>query len=116
MDFPNESHNNQFVFHEIMTNLSTRIEELAGSKQELDDSISYYQKLNLNLAKSLSVISNSKHNSIKKSDDVTMIIQSYVDSINFLISNQNIPTHLGKRLTDIMYEIMDGLEQLKTHK
>jgi hypothetical protein len=116
MDFPNESSNNRFVFHEIMTNLSNRIEELAGSKQELDDNISYYQKLNLNLAKSLSVVSNSKHDPIKKSGDVTAIIQSYIDSINFLISHQNIPTRLGKRLTDVMYEIMDGLEQLKTNK
>lgn len=116
MNFPNESQNNRFVFHEIMANLSTRIEELAGSKQELNDKISYYQKLNLNLSKSLSMISNSTRDSVKKSDDVTVIIQSYVDSINFLISNQNIPAHLGKRLTDIMYEIMDGLEQLKANK
>jgi hypothetical protein len=116
MDFPNEYHNNRFVFHEIMTNLSTRIEELAGSKQELDDNISYYQKLNLNIAKNLSVLSGSKHDSVKKSGDVTLIIQSYVDGINFLISNQKIPARLGKRLTDIMYEIMDGLEQLKTNK
>lgn len=116
MNFPDESYNNRFVFHEIMTNLSTRIDELAGSKKELDDNVSYYKKLNLNLAKSLSVISDSKHDSIKKSDDVVMIIHSYVDGINLLISTQHIPPHLGKRLTDIMYEMMDSLEQLKTSK
>lgn len=116
MEFPNESDNNRFVFHEIMHNLSTRIEQLAGSKKELDDNISYYQKLNLNLAKSLSVISNSKHDSDKNTTDVVLIIQSYVESINHLVSNQNIPPNLGKRLTDTMYEIIDALEQLKAGK
>lgn len=116
IDFPNESHNNKFVFHEIMHNLSTRMEQLAGLKKELDDNISYYQKLNLNLAKSLSIISNSKRDDATKTNEIIMIIQSYVKSINHLVSNQNIPSHLGKRLTDTMYEIMDNLEQLKTSK
>ncbi|MDC8453503.1 MAG: hypothetical protein LV477_11430 [Candidatus Nitrosotalea sp.] len=116
MDFPSESGNNKFVFHEIMHNLSTRIEQLAGSKRELDDNISHYQKLNLNLAKQLSAISNSKHNDVKKTDDVVAIIRSYIDSINRLIANQNIPPHLGNRLIDVMHDIADGLEELKAEK
>ena len=116
MDSTVESENNRFVFHEIMHNLSARLEELAGSKKRLDDSISYYQKLNLNLAKSLSVISDSKQDVITKTDNVIMILKSYVDSVNILASNQNIPSHLGKRLTDTMYEIIDSLEQSKIRK
>ncbi len=114
MDFPSESGNNKFVFHEIMHNLTTRVEQLAGSKRELDDNISHYQKLNLNLAKRLSAI--SKHDDVKKTDDVVAIIESYIDSVNRLIANQNIPPHLGKRLTDVMYDIVDSLEELKTGK
>lgn len=116
MDFPGKSHDNRFVFHEIMSNLSTRVEQLAESKKELDDNVTYYQKLNLNLAKSLSVISGSKNGVMEKTGDVLVVIQSYVDGINHLVENQNIPTHLGKRVTDTMHEIMDSLEKLKNNK
>ena len=116
MDFPGKSHDNRFVFHEIMNSLSTRVEQLAESRKELDDNISYYQKLNLNLAKSLSIISGSKNGVIGKTGDVLMVLQSYVDGMNNLVENQNIPAHLGKRVTDTMHEIMDSLEQLKSNK
>lgn len=116
MDGFNESSNNKFVFHEMMHGLSIRIKHLAESKKELDDEISDYQKLNLKLAKSLSIISNSKNDTQKKKEDIIAIIQSYIDSVNFMMSNQNIPPNLGKRLTDTMYEIIDSLEQLKINK
>lgn len=116
MDFHGKSHDNRFVFHEIMNNLSTRVEQLAESRKELDDNISYYQKLNLSLAKSLSIISGSKNGVIEKTGDVLVVIQSYIDGINHLVENQNIPTHVGKRAVDAMREIMDSLEQLKNNK
>lgn len=116
MDFPGKSHDNRFVFHEIMSNLSTRVEQLAESKKELDDNVSYYQKLNLNLAKSLSVISGSKNGIMEKTGDALVVIQSYIDGINHLVENQNIPAHLGKRVTNTMHEIIDGLEQLKNNE
>jgi hypothetical protein len=111
---PIENRNNKIVLNQITDMLLTRINQLAESKQELEDQKSYYRHLNKKLENSISILSkDGKKNEIKKTEDLIAVMQSYVDRINILTQTQKLPPHLGKNLTVAIEEIIDHLSVIK---
>lgn len=114
MKDPIENKNNMILLNQITDILLTRMNQLAESKQELEDQRSYYQHLNKKLENSISVLSKyGKKNQIRNTEDLIAVMQSYVDRINILTQTQKLPPHLGKNLTTAIEEIIDHLTMIK---
>jgi len=105
-----ENEKNKITLREITDTIITRMNQLSESKKELEDQKSYYQQLNKKLEKSISILSkDGKDIEIRNTDDLIVLMQSYIDRINILIQTQKLPSQLGKNLTKAMDEIIDHL-------